>query len=136
MKNSYLNGIASIVRASRRRGASARRRVPRALDTAPDAVAAKRDVQLRSGPWRDAAGQDGDAAALFSRCAKIGKRSGESEAKEEIAFVPVRVEEPARSNSGPRCRFRHTGGHELEFGELPEVAWLAALFNALSGKSR
>jgi hypothetical protein len=82
------------------------------------------------------AGQDGDAAALFSRGAKIGKRSGESEAKEEIAFVPVRVEEPARSNSGPRCRFRHTGGHELEFGELPEVVWLAALFNALSSSNR
>ena len=82
------------------------------------------------------AAQEGDAAALFSRGAKIGKRASESETKEEITFVPVRVEEPARSDSGPRCRFRHTGGHELEFAEIPEVAWLAALFNALSSRNR
>lgn len=82
------------------------------------------------------AGQDGDAAALFSRGAKIGERAGESGTKEEVAFVPVRVEEPARSDSGLRCRFRHASGHELEFAELPEVAWLAALFNALSSSSR
>jgi hypothetical protein len=38
------------------------------------------------------AGQDGDAAdaaARFSRGAKIGKRAGESETKEEMAFLPI-----------------------------------------------
>jgi hypothetical protein len=55
-------------------GASARRRVPRALDTAPDAVAAKRDVQLRSGPRRDAAGQDGADQPQAGTCA-TGRRA-------------------------------------------------------------
>ena len=82
------------------------------------------------------AAQEGDAAALFSRGAKIGKRASESETKQEKVFLPVRVEEPAQSDSGPRCRLRHIGGHELEFTELPEVAWLAALFNALSSSTR
>lgn len=81
-------------------------------------------------------GQDGDAAALFSRGAKIGKRASEPDTKVEMAFVPVRLEEPAKGSAGPRCRFRHAGGHELEFLELPEVAWLAALFDALSSSSR
>jgi hypothetical protein len=69
------------------------------------------------------AGQDGDASALFNRGAKVGKRASESETKEELAFVPVRVEE-RQVNAGPGCRFRHAGGHELEIPHPLFNAWL------------
>ena len=53
-----------------------------------------------------------------------------------MEFVSVRVEGAAAAGTASRCRFKHAGGHELEFTELPEVAWLAALLNALSSKDR
>lgn len=82
------------------------------------------------------ASQDGDAAALFSRGAKIGKRASEPETKAEMGFMPVRVEDPVPVGGAARCRIRHSGGHVVEFTELPEVAWLVALFNALSSSDR
>jgi hypothetical protein len=82
------------------------------------------------------AGQDGDAAVLFNRGARIAKRLSEPTTKEAMEFVPVRVDEATTAGASSRCRFRHAGGHELEFTELPEVTWLAALFSALSSEDR
>jgi hypothetical protein len=78
--------------------------------------------------------QDGEAAAVLSRGARVAKRQGEPASKEEMDFVPVRLESPAPSEVPSRYRFRHAGGHELVFPELPEVSWLRELSGSVGDR--
>jgi hypothetical protein len=87
------------------------------------------------------AAQGGDATEIYSRGARVRKRTGPEAADpptEPTTFVAVRVEptpELAPQPRGPLCRII-CNAHVLEFSEWPEVAWLAALIGALPGPAR
>jgi hypothetical protein len=82
------------------------------------------------------AAQGTEPSGLYVRGARIKKREVASEpaAPGSTEFLAVRVELPTEVAAPPRaasCCIRHSGGHVLEFAELPNPTWLAALWSAI-----
>jgi hypothetical protein len=85
------------------------------------------------------AAQGAETSGLYVRGARVKKRESASEppAPASTEFLSVRVEPPTEAvqvavpSPEVRCSIRHSAGHVLEFGELPNPTWLAALWSAI-----
>jgi hypothetical protein len=85
------------------------------------------------------AAQGTEPSGLYVRGARITKREVASKLPPAASteFLAVRVEPPtevpalAAPSRAASCCIRHIGGHVLEFAELPNPTWLAALWSAI-----
>ena len=78
------------------------------------------------------AAQGSESSGLYVRGARIKKREPAAAASTE--FLAVRIEPPtevAAPSRAASCCIRHSGGHVLEFAELPNPTWLAALWSEI-----
>jgi hypothetical protein len=82
------------------------------------------------------AAQGTEPNGLYVRGARIKKREVASEppAAASTEFLAVRIESPtevAAPSRAASCCIRHSGGHVLEFAELPNPTWLATLWSEI-----